>query len=490
MILTLILLLAAPGAELPRPNWVDRDTSASLGSQRLRWPAGTNVSVSERGGELVVRYDRPLSSAAIESLRTSAPAAIADLRWNDDSLVLRATPGWRIGWQREDAGVALTFLRDDEITVIAPAAPQENVAIDLALTGVEADAAAGYPGQARRAAQALARRYPDDPRVLRKLADASAGDGDVRGAAQLYDRLEADDVAARRARAFAPGAASVSALARDGGDLSQVELTARADVALDDRFTVGAAVRRIESGVDTVAGKLSAGSTVVEGTVGARLSDDVRATLVAASALDTGVTGGGLRFVAGSSELQLRGGLLYRMPDYSTGPQVLGDGYLTRGTIGLGYRVTPGLYAQLDAGWNRYGVADVAATSDTITLAGGLDYLIRRGTPSFTIGYRLDAEYVQANRSPLLILADRENHTLQGVASGAVGALQLTGQLGYTVDRFGGDGPLAAVGLSAPIGDGWRIDGGGGLTSVSRPGFDGRQLFGRAQITRGLGSGR
>ena len=490
MILTLILALAAADPELAQPVWVDRDTSPSWGSQRLRWPAGTTVTVSERDNEVVLRFDRPLSADAIASVRAAAPAAIADLRWNDDTLVLRASPGWRIGWQREDAAVALTFLRDDDVAATATADAADSGALDVALTAIEADAAAGYPGQARRAAEALARRHPDDPRVLRKLADARNGDGDVRGAAQIYRRLGSDDATARRARAFAPGAASLSATARDGGDLSQLEIAARADVAIGDDVSVGGAVRHVESRVDTSAGKISAGSTIVEASAGARLSDDVRATIVAASALDTGVTGGGLRFVAGSSDLQLRGGLLYHMPDYSTGQQVLGDGYLTRGALGFGYRVTPGLYAQLDGGWNRYGLAGTDISSDTITLAGGLDYLVRRGSPSFTIGYRLDAEYVQANRSPLLTLADRENHTVQGVVSGAIRKVQLTGQLGYTVDRYGGDGPNAALGLSAPIGDGWRIDGGGGVTSISRTGFDGRQLYGRAQLTRGLGRGR
>ncbi len=312
----------------------------------------------------------------------------------------------------------------------------------------------------------------------------------MRGAAQIYRRIGAGDTAARRAQAFAPGAASIAAVARDGGDLSQLELTARADITLDDSVSLNGSLRHVASRVDTPAGRISAQSQIVEGGVGIRLGGDIRATLAAASALDTGVTGGALRVVAGSSELQLRGALLVHMPDYSTGPQALGAGYLTRAALGGGYRVTPGLYAQGDVGWNRYGLEGAGVSSDTITASGGLDYLVRRGSPSFTLGYRLDAEYVQSNRSTVLTLADRENHTVQGVVSGAFSDLQLTGQLGYTIDRYGGDGPNAGIGLSAAIGDGWRIDGGGGYTSISRTGFDGRQLYGRAQLTRGLGRAR
>ena len=87
-------------------------------------------------------------------------------------------------------------------------------------------------------------------------------------------------------------------------------------------------------------------------------------------------------------------------------------------------------------------------------------------------------------------LADRENHIVQGVVSGRLGAVQLTGQLGYTVDRFGGSGPIAALGASAWLGDGWRLEGSGGVTSIARAGFSGEQLYGRAQLTRGLGRAR
>ncbi len=489
MIVATLLLLAAPRAEIADARWVDRDASVSVGLQRLRWPAGTRLTVTERDGELLARFDRPLSPDAIAALRAAAPAAIEDLRWNDDSLVLRASAGWRVAWDRDGTALSLTFLRDAASADTATTA-DDPAALDAALTAIEADAAAGYPGSARRGAEALARRHPDDPRVLRKLADARAGDGDTVGAARLYRQLGAEDPAARRVRAFAPGAASVSATVRDGGDLTQVELGARVDAAVGERVSVGAGIRVIDSQVETATGKVDAQSQLIDGAISVRLGDDLRATLQATSALDTGVTGGGVRFVLGSADLQLRGGALIHVPDYSTGPQALGDGYLTRATIGGGYRVTPGLYATFDGGWNRYGLDGTAASSDTITLSGGLDYLIRRGSPSFSLGYRLDAEYLQINRSVALVLADRENHTVQGSVSGAIRSVQLTGQLGYTVDRYGGDGPNAALGLSAPIGDGWRIDGGGGLTSVSRTGFDGRQLFGRAQIVRGLGRGR
>lgn len=487
MILPLLLLLADP-ATLPPPAWDDRDAAPSLGTQRLRWPAGAKLSVREVDGEIVARANQPLDPATIAALRTAVPEAIEDLRWNDRNLVLRPAAGWRIAWATERTTLSLTFLKVADAG--GTRAPADEAALDAARAAIEADAAAGYPGRARRAAERLAQDHPGDPAVQRTLADARNGDGDLRGAAELYRAAGATDVAARRARAFAPGSVAVTATARDGGDLTQVDAGARADVSLDRTTSVGVGIRHIESRIDTAAGRVAARSQVADATIGVRLGGDVRAALVAASALDTGVTGGGLRLFIGSSDLQLRGSALYRLPDYSTGQQALAAGDLTRLSLGGSYRVTPGLYAQLDGAWNRYGLDGARSASDTVTVAAGLDYLFRRGSPSLTLAYRLDAEYVLANRSPALTLIDRENHSVLGIASAGLGDVQLTGQLGYTVDRFGGDGPNAALGLSTAIGDGWRIEGSGGLTSVSRTGFDGRQLFGRAQITRGLGSGR
>ncbi|WP_294300884.1 hypothetical protein [uncultured Sphingomonas sp.] len=492
MILAFLLLVADEPPSVPPAAWDDRDAAISLASQRLRWPTGTRLEVADRDGELVVRTDRAIDAAAIDALRRSAAPAIADLRWNDQSLVLRAAPPWRIAWRRDGATLALTFLyASDPVAPTSSPSAADTETIDVTLAAIEASAAAGYSGEARRTAETLVDRFPEDSRALRALADARSANGDVRGADALYHRLGADDRAARRARAFAPGTASVTATVRDGGDLTQVEVAARVDSAVNDTVTIAGGLRYIYSRVETVAGDIHARSQIAEGSVTVRLDDDVRATVLAASALDTGVTGGGVRFVAGASEFQVRGGAFYRLPDYSTGKQALAAGALSRVGIGGAYRVAPGLYAQLDGAWNQYGLAGAYDASDTVTLAGGLDYLIRRGSPSITLAYRLDAEYVLTNRRPAaLTLIDRENHSLLGIGSATLGATQLTGQLGYTVDRFGGDGPNVAIGLSSALGDGWRIEGSGGLTSVSRTGFDGRQLFGRAQITRGLGPGR
>jgi hypothetical protein len=498
MIAISIALASEPALAVAKAVFTDDRVTVS--APPLAWPSGTTVRVTGDAGELVIRYDRPLAEAWIAALRSANPAAIGDLRWNDDSLVLRAARGWDIDWRQTGTVVAIVFAAP---ATVSPAEMDAEAPIDAALAAIEADAAAGYVGQARRAAVALVRRRPADPQAARLLADARAADGDLRGAAGGYRALESDDRAARRVIAAAAGTAGIGIVARDGGDLAQAEIGARIDAAIGDRAAVGGGIRRIASRVDTPTGAVRRGDTVADASLTARLTDTVRVQALASAALDDGkdggrtggTTGGGVRLTAGSAEAQARATLTRHMPDYSTPAQVLAGGYLSRAALGFTYRLTPGLVGQADLGRNRYGLAGQPGASDTIAASAGLDYGLRRQFPALGLSYRYEAEYVErmrvgANGGALVPLADRENHTVQGVIGGTIGAVQVTGLAGWTVDRFGGNGPTASIGVAAPIGILWRIEGGAGVTSVSRPGFTGTQLFARAQVSRSLGSGR
>lgn len=487
--IALLLGLAEPPV-LSVPPTVFADARVTAPSPLLVWPDGTIVRVEEAEGEMVARFDRPLAADRIDAFRKAAGEAIGDLRWNDDSLVLRPAPGWTMTWRQAGTTVSVAFA--PSAPVAAPSAREGDAARDAAIAAIEADAAAGYTGAARRRAAALAARYPNDKSVARLLADTRSADGDSRGAARDYRALGADDRAARRAIAADPGAASLTVTARDGSDLSQVELGARVDAAIGARLTAGGGVRHL---VSRVAGDTRAGATVADAAVAATIDETVRVQLLASAALDDAVTGGGVRLVAGPAEAQFRATVLRHMPDYSTVAQVLAGGYLSRALVGVTYRLTPGVVVQADVGANRYGLAGLPGASDTIVASAGVDYLIRRQFPALGLTYRYEAEYVQrmrrgADAIPIVPLATRENHTLQGLVSGSVGVVQMTGLAGWTVDRFGGDGPTASLGVAAPIGIGWRIEGSGGITSIARAGFSGRQLFARAQLTRSLGEAR
>jgi hypothetical protein len=490
MIALLFAMIQAQPPVLTVPPVVFAGDAVAVPVPRLVWPDGADLRVEEDDGEIVVRYDRPLTADHIAAFRDAAGPAIGDLRWNDDNLVLRAASGWRMTWRRSGSTLSVTFVRLR--TAQTPRDATDDATRDAEVAAIEADAAAGYPGQARLAAATLAARYPDDRRIARLAADTRLADGDVRGAARAYRALDADDRGARRAMAAAPGTASIGITARDGSDMAQVELGARIDAAIDDRFGAGGGVRHV---VSKVAGAPRVSETVIDATLAAALTDTIRVQLLASTALDDRVTGGGAKLTAGSAETQVRATLLAHMPDFSTPAQMLAGGYLSRALVGVTYRLTPGVVLQADVGANRYGLAKQSGASDTLVANGGVDYLIRRQFPALGLTYRFEAEYVQrmrtgANGAAIVPLASRENHTLQGLISGSLGIVQLTGLAGWTVDRFGGDGPTASIGVAAPVGIGWRIEGSGGITSISRPGFVGQQVFARALLARSLGDGK
>ncbi len=488
MIALLLCLTDAPALTVPRT--VFADSRIVVPEAVLAWPGNAVVRIEERDGELVARFDQPMIADQIAAFREAAGDAIGDLRWNDDSLVLRPATGWSMTWRQAGPAVALTFSPRASNDVIAEGA--EDGVFDAAVAAIEADAAAGYSGQALRAATALAKRYPTDRRAIRMLADTRLAEGDVRGAARDYRALAADDLTARRAIAAASGTASIGVTVRDGSDLSQAESAARIDAAIGDTLVAGGGLRHVTSRVGTDTQTVRTGDTVLDASLAAAFDGAVRVQLLASAALDDGVTGGGAKAVAGFAEAQFRVTLTRHMPDYSTPAQVLAGGYLSRALLGITYRLTPGLVAQADLGTNRYGLAGSSGASDTVVANGGLDYLIRRQFPALGLTYRFEAEYVQrmqlgAGNLAIIPLATRENHTVQGLVSGALGTVQMTALAGWTIDRFGGDGPTASLGIAAPIAVAWRVEGSGGITSIARPGFSGRQLYARALLARSLG---
>lgn len=203
--------------------------------------------------------------------------------------------------------------------------------------------------------------------------------------------------------------------------------------------------------------------------------------------------GGGARLYAGAPERQARLVLAYRLPDIATPEQSALGGHISRAGLGTSLRLTPELSVQADGSWNGYGLRGTGTRTRSIAVSAGLDYLIRRGSPSLLLSYRLDAEYVgrtrlRSNGLAFIPLSDRENHSFQLVAGKSWTDWQLTAGGGWTFDRPGNtNGPTANFSLTGRLNERWRLQTSGGVSSISRPGISGRQLYLRAALTRYLG---
>jgi hypothetical protein len=466
----------------------------------LVWAGRVKLDIESAPDEVVVRFDRPLLDRDIENFSKVVSSELADFRWNDTSLVLRPAEGRRLAVAANGNSLHVKFF-SDRASLEAPAAiaavSQEDP-LEFLLVKAQADAAAGYVGQARNQLAKLAERYPNNLQVQRALADAEAGTGAISSAADRYRQLQAVDSFARRTIAESKGGFASEAILRSAKTFSQREgQISFSNVPFSSGRAFGGGVRHIRTRFEQADSSretrdVEAGSTIVDVTAGLELGAWSRLMVQGSGLLGSKVFGAGGRLTVGPQERQLRLTVAYRLPDVSTGEQARYDGHLSRVAAGGSLRITPELTVQADAARNGYGLGGLGIRTYTVAPSAGVDYVVRRTSPSLALSYRLDSEYVTRTKraisaSQTIPLSDRENHSVQLSSNISRGRAQFTAFGGWTKDRVGGvGGPTAGFGAVALLGDLWRLEGNGGLSSVARPGVSGRQLYLRMSLSRFL----
>ncbi|HJT41315.1 MAG TPA: hypothetical protein VJ762_13370 [Sphingobium sp.] len=503
------LLLASPSLPVLSVAMLDDEVTQPSSGQEARalslvWPSDVKLVLETSPYEVVVRFDRPIKDAMLQAFAKDAGADLADLRWNDNSLVIRAASGRRIDASAQGRTLIVHFLPESQDVAApsltpSPATPASDTELELEIARAEADAAAGYPDRARRRLVPLAERYPDNKRIQRLLGDMEVAEGALVLGATRYREIAADDPFARQAMAEAGGNIMAAGTIRGGKVFSQVEGGLNALVPVGRNLAVGAGVRHVRSKADTVLGPTGiltdvvAHTTIADALATVQIGNTSRLELQGSAQVDEKVYGVGARLFAGAPERQARVLLAYRLPDVATPEQSTFGGHISRAGIGGTIRLTPELVLQADGGWNGYGLRGTGVRTRSIAVSGGIDYLFRRSSPSLAITYRLDAEYVNRTRLrpnglPFIPLSDRENHSFQLVAGKSWTKWQVTGAAGWTFDRIGNtDGPTANISATGRLNDGWRLQASGGVSSISRPGISGRQLYLRVALTRYLG---
>lgn len=475
------------------------DATMAPSTAHLEWSGPVQLQVEGGPQEVVVRFDQPLTDAAIANFAAAARDELADFRWNDTSLVLQPAAGRQLEATVSGSRLQVTFRPDETVTEAQPGdADGDRADVELVLAQAQADAAAGFTGQARKRLASLAQDRPDDLQVQRLLADTEAADGAIGIAARRYRKIAATDRAAKRIMAEADGSLTSSIAARSGSSFSQVDARLfDSRMQLSSGIMLGGGLRQVRTRADNVvssAGELddvTAKHLVGELTADMSLGSSASLAVLGAATIDGGPVGASARFNLGSQERQARLMVAYRLPDFLTAEQSVLGGYINKVALGGTIRLSPELTAQGDLGWTAYGLRNSGTAARTLTAAGGFDYLLRRGSPSLAFTYRLDAEHVldrvETDGRRLIPLADRENHSVLLITSMPLVGLQFTGAAGWTVDREGdSSGPSASAGAVAQLGDIWRIETVAGVSSVSRPAIPGRQTFLRLSISRSL----
>ncbi|WP_242122669.1 hypothetical protein [Sphingobium sp. Sx8-8] len=504
------LLLAGPPplliATLPPDMGVSTPASATEGrSVDLTWSRDVHLQVERSDYDLVVRFDQAITDQQLKDFAKAAGDDLADLRWNDDSLVLRPASGRRLEAVVQGRSLRVRFLPDEPALPASsppfqpPVAETTDMDMELTIARAQADAAAGYPDLARRRLAPLAAAHPGDKRVQRLLGDMEVAEGALALGANRYRNLAADDPFARQTIAESGGNAMAAVTARGGKVFWQLESGINAMVPVAPRISAGAGLRWVRSEADTVYGPTgilnnrTSRSAIGDLFATIDLGPVSRIELQGSAQLDEKVFGGGARLFLGPPEKQARLVFAYHLPDLATPEQSTFGGHISRAGIGGTIRLTPELVVQADGAWNGYGLRGTGIRTRSVSVTGGLDYLLLRGSPSLAISYRLDAEYVhrtdaRPNGLAYIPLIDRENHSFQLVSGMSWTRWQLTGAAGWTFDRKGKtDGPTANVSATGRLGAGWRLQASGGISSISRPGISGRQLYLRVALTRYFG---
>jgi len=471
--------------------------AATADELTLDWPARTILSMETDGVETVMRFDRAPDAVSLEAFRRDAGTDLIRMDWNDTSMVIRPAPGRTFVPNLKGTRLSIRIVRD-----APPGADMATEPVDYSLARAAAESASGYPGRARKMLLTLARSLPDDPQLIRTMADMDASRGATLRAARHYRALDAADAYARRTIRAAGGEVAAIVAARDGGGFAQIEASVRATVpvaaarnGLDT--VIGGAIRQVRTRADAVVARDGGIRTLrrpvtlaeVTGSIG---DATTRLELLGAGNLSRTRVGLAARLLRGPAEREWRLAAAYHLPDVLTAEQVLLGGYVDRWGGGVTWRSSPAVQVQGDVARTSYGLVreGILATSTVVT--GGVDATVRRLNPALTLSYRLEAEYVdrldrRVNGPAALPLADRENHTVQALVAEQRGPWRLVAAAGWTFDRFGGNGPTGALTAAGFIGDAWQAEATGGVSSIRRPNLVGTQLFARVALRRSMG---
>lgn len=156
----------------------------------------------------------------------------------------------------------------------------------------------------------------------------------------------------------------------------------------------------------------------------------------------------------------------YHRPTWDYAEGVIDHAVLDRVIIGRRHVFNPHIFAEVRGGLNRYGIDGTRRTGDSVTLNGILSYTFAAPTMEkylgrtgeLTLVYNVDGEYVhhvkekigvQGNVYKPLPMVNREVHGAEiAFTADLAKTVNNYGYVGYSVDRYGGNGPRAGYRLT------------------------------------------
>jgi tetratricopeptide (TPR) repeat protein len=470
--------IAEPAPTLPtRPEAVKIASTANSDSARivLTWQKPVGYSVEEKGSDLLVRFDRPLGDAHVAGITSNLRNWVDGVSTGYDTLLLQARPGVRFAVNMEEARFSIDLLSTPDDKPIANSEPQpvsepgNTTQQELMLLRAQVLIATGREEDASKLLVAEIRRDPDYPGTLIALADLENQAGRWREALKLYDRAlirlprDEDILSARRSivRDRAPflkievehgriGSEQTENILRLSGQYSAFE-TLRLGFLSEIRQTKAGEVRRVAGDISDFKGERLRGEIFAD----RELMDGRR--LRGALLLGPETVGLGAAYIAPDLRGETRFAAEFNRPSWD-----FTEGFVDRGVrhqIGARreHRFFPRLAGEMAASGRIYGIDGDRNVASSFALDGELQYLLLPGSPSLSVGYRVDAEYrytIESRRDQSgasfnpIPLVSREIHALEASTTYDLSdEWRVRAYSGYGIDRYASGDFFAGVGL-------------------------------------------
>lgn len=473
----LIVALAAAIASLPATfgpgpragqHQARVDIKAAAGGVRLELDFGVPIAevVEAGGGELLVRLSAPVDAEALSDLPKRLGDWIDGVSFGFDTVLFKARRNVRMSFAIRGRTLLVELSPSDPSSGDAGATARDGAATNIRVELLKARLLL-ISGEVRAAADllaGLAKRYPHDPLVIAALADGDNRAGRWRRALMRYDGLlmrypenenyaEARaDTANQHARRVitdlewrrVPGEENSRTFRLAGNEFVSPAL--RLGAAFEIRHMNAKGVRRSGGRVGDFSGVRERGELYArhDWLDGQWLRGD----------LFVGETGPGIGGIYarpdlyGVSQISIE----YRRPNWDYLEGVVGGGIRDKIEVRREHRFSPRISSSLTGFAYRYGLDHDDNMATSVGTQVSLDYAVTLESPRLVLGYLLDAEYrtswetrLDSTGGPFnpIPLVSREQHTGRMILEQHLSArLLLSIEIGYTVNRFGGKGPV------------------------------------------------
>jgi hypothetical protein len=442
----------------------------------LTWRRPVGYIVEQKGGDLLIRFDRALGDVSVASIASNLKTWVNGVSTGYDTLLLQAPPGNHFSVKKEKTQlyIDLSSTRDNKTVASSMADTVSDHGnpdhLELALLRAQLMMAVWEQEAALRLVKEEMRRHPDNPRVMAALADLESQAGHRRKALVLYDRAlnlhprDEDILFARRSiiRDRAPFLNLEAEHVRVGDVQRQysLRLSGQHSVAEGLRFgfasevrqTNAKAVRRIDGRILDFQGMRQRGELYA----GLDLTDGQR--LRGALLVGQETVGVGVAYVFPDFRGKTQFAAEFNRPSWD-----FIEGFLEQGVrhqIGAvrEHHFSPQLSGQAGGFARIYGIDGNIDVASSLAVEGGLQYLVRTESPSLTIGYRFDAEYRNTVETRLdttgapfnpIPLINREIHAFEASTTyDLTNDWRARGYAGYGIDRFAPGSLFAGIGLA------------------------------------------